>query len=407
MFNASVWFPELPVAAALLRAARRAAGACWGLTLVSMLSAACGGGTATPGQPLASPATGSAGTTTSPAPSNVAGSSAGSAAQPTAGSSSAAAGVVGAAVSGSGGDTGSARGGDTTPGNAGTSGSGTGGDAAAAGSRGAAGTQAGNGSGALPAITDPGATGPFTIMTTNSTGPSNNYTAFYPAELGKGGIKHPIVIWGNGAVLNPSSYPALLNHLASHGFAILAFNTTPQAADMKAALDWMIAEATRDGSVFKDKLDTTKVAAMGHSAGSLATFGIAGDARLTTTMHLDGGTMSPHTDAMNLKKPAAFICGDSGGDGLITGDVARPNCDIDYMSATTPVWYGDVIGASHLTITGATASDPKLQAFLIATAAWLRWQLADDQTMKAYFVPTPGCTLCMQSSLWTVQSKNL
>jgi hypothetical protein len=244
-------------------------------------------------------------------------------------------------------------------------------------------------------------------MTTNSTGPSNNYTAFYPKELGKDGIKHPIVIWGNGAVLNPTSYPALLNHLASHGFAILAFNTTPQAADMKAALDWMIAEATRDGSVFKDKLDTTKIAAMGHSAGSLATFGIASDARLTTTMHLDGGTMAPHTDAMNLKKPAAFICGDSGGDGLITGDVARPNCDIDYMNATTPVWYGDVIGASHLTITGATASDPKLQAFLIATAAWLRWQLADDQTMKAYFVPTPGCTLCMQSSLWTVQSENL
>jgi hypothetical protein len=261
--------------------------------------------------------------------------------------------------------------------------------------------------GIFPAVMDPGVAGPFTPTTTSSTGPNGNYAAYYPQELGQGGVKNPIVIWGDGALLTPTSYLTLLNHLASHGFAILAYNATPQGSDMTAAITWMVAEDARQGSVFYGKLDTTKIAAMGHSAGSLATFAIANDPRLTTTMHLDGGTMSPHTDEMNLVKPAAFICGDSGGNGLTMGDVARPNCDVDFQNATTPVWYGDVIGASHLTVTGTSATDPLLKAFLTATAAWLRWQLAADQTMKAFFVPSGTCTLCAQSSIWTVQEKNL
>jgi hypothetical protein len=261
--------------------------------------------------------------------------------------------------------------------------------------------------GIFPAVMDPGVAGPFTPTTTTGTGPNGNYTAIYPKELGQGGVKNPIVIWGDGAVLTPSSYPVLLNHIASHGFAILAYKATPQGSDMTAAIDWMIAEDARQGSVFYGKLDTTKIAAMGHSAGSLATFAIANDPRLTTTMHLDGGTMAPHTDEKNLTKPAAFICGDSGGDGLVTGDVARPNCDVDYQNATTPVWYGDVIGASHLTVCGNSATNPKLKAFLTATAGWLRWYLAGDQTMKTLFVPATTCTLCTQTSVWTVQEKNL
>ncbi len=261
--------------------------------------------------------------------------------------------------------------------------------------------------GVFPPVTDPGVAGPFTPTTTSGTGPSGNYTAIYPKELGQGGVKNPIVIWGDGATLTPASYVTLLDHIASHGFAILAYKATPQGSDMTSAIDWMISEAARQGSIYYGKLDTTKIAAMGHSAGSLATFAIANDPRLTTTMHLDGGTMSPHTDEKNLTKPAAFICGDSGGNGLTVGDLARPNCDVDFMNATTPVWYGDVIGAAHLTVTGTSATDPKLKAFLTATAAWLRWQLAADQTMKAFFVPSGTCTLCTQTKVWTVQEKDI
>jgi hypothetical protein len=243
--------------------------------------------------------------------------------------------------------------------------------------------------------------------TTMNTGPMNGYTAIVAKELGQNGVKNPIVIWGNGAAMSPPLYATLLNHLASHGFAILAYDTTPQGAQMTAAIDWMIAENARQGSPYEGKLDTTKIAAMGHSAGSIATFQIASDMRLTTTMHLDGGTFDPHTDIKNLKAPAAFICGDSGGDGLLVGDVARPNCDIDFMNATTPVWYGDVKGAGHLTISTGAATDPMMaKGFLAATAGWLRWQLMGDQTMKKLFVGST-CDLCSNTAVWTVQQKNL
>ena len=82
------------------------------------------------------------------------------------------------------------------------------------------------------------------------------------------------------------------------------------------------------------------------------------------------------------------------------------------MNATAPVWYGDVIGASHTTVidnplspTNA-AANPLTKHFLAATAAWLRWQLAGDQTAKALFVG-PSCGFCSQTATWKVQQKNL
>jgi hypothetical protein len=294
----------------------------------------------------------------------------------------------------------------TTGGAAGTPGNGgAGGSSGTAGGGGSAGTA--TETGVLPKITDPGQKGPFTPTTVSSTGPMNGYSAIYPMELGQNGLKHPIVVWGNGAATSTPVYATLLNHLASHGFAILSYNSTPQGPQMTAAIDWMVAESTRQGSTFAGKLDTTSIAAMGHSAGSLATFQIASDMRLKTTMHLNGGTFDPHTDIKNLKMPAAFICGEPGGDGLLNGDVARPNCDIDFMNATTPVWYGDVKGASHMTVALAAVTDPMMaKGFLAATVGWLRWQLAGDTTMKKLFVGS-SCDLCMNASVWTVQQKNL
>jgi hypothetical protein len=81
------------------------------------------------------------------------------------------------------------------------------------------------------------------------------------------------------------------------------------------------------------------------------------------------------------------------------------------MMATTPVWYGDVIGASHTTIIdnplgGTSATDPLKRPFLAATMAFLRWLLADDQTMKSLFVGS-SCGFCRQTMTSKVQEKNL
>jgi dienelactone hydrolase len=258
--------------------------------------------------------------------------------------------------------------------------------------------------------------GHFTPLETDNVGPNGDYTTIAPKELGEGEIKHPILVWGPGAGAWPGIYQTLLNHIASHGFVIVSYNSTPQGPELMTAIDWIVAESTRDGSPYFNKVDTTKIAAAGQSAGSLATFVVADDPRLTTTMHINGGTFDPHTDVMKLVKPALFVCGDdpavTGGDGTAVSDLARPNCDYDFEHANAPVWYGDVIGASHTTVidnplSGTNAADdPLMKHFLAATAAWLRWQLAGDQVMKALFVG-PSCGFCMETSAWKVQQKNL
>ncbi|MGH7438946.1 MAG: hypothetical protein ACRENE_24935 [Polyangiaceae bacterium] len=268
--------------------------------------------------------------------------------------------------------------------------------------------------GVLPPVTDPGASGPFGIAETDNVGPGGNYTVIAPMPLGTNGVKNPILVWSPGAGANPALYKTLLDHIASHGFVVVSYNATAQGSDMTAGIDWIVSQSTTQGTQYYDKVDASKIAAGGQSAGSLATYAIANDARLTTTLHINGGTFAPHTDVANLVKPAQFICGDypDGGDGLSMGDLARPNCDVDFQMTTAPVWYGDVIGASHTTIIdailgfGTPSTDPLKRPFLAATVAWLRWQLAGDLTMKAMFVGS-SCGFCTQTSTWQVQQKNL
>jgi dienelactone hydrolase len=345
---------------------------------------------------------------------------------PVVGGSAGHAGTPAAATSGSSGSSGGAGSlAVAAPGGHGGGSAGTGaGDGGAAGSSGMGGASGAGGAvappsgetGTLPAITDPAMPGHFTPTEMDNVGPNGDYTAIVPKELGEGEVKHPILIWGPGAGAWPAIYQTLLNHIASHGIVIVSYNTTPQGPELTTAIDWIVAESTRQDSMYYNKVDTTKIAMAGQSAGSLATFAAAKEPRLTATMHINGGTFDPHTDVMNLIKPALFLCGDdpavTGGDGTYTSDLARPNCEIDFMNATVPVWYGVVIGSSHTTVIddpaagGMPANNPLLKPYLAATAAWLRWQLAGDQVMKALFVG-PDCGFCKDTSLWLVKQKDL
>lgn len=213
----------------------------------------------------------------------------------------------------------------------------------------------------------------------------------------------------SGGGTSPAVYP-LLPRLATHGFVVVASNTVPaigqEAAlgqEIIAGIDWAIAENGRMGSMLFGKLDTTKIASMGYSMGSLATFTVANDPRLTTTVHVSGGNMEADR-IKNLRAPAAFFCGitgDSSCNILSTDcDIAAANCDTDFMNATTPVFYGKFPGG-HLGILSA----PNADRIGAAAAGWLRWKLMSDETLAAMFVGSQ-CTLCKDSN-WKVQTKGL
>jgi predicted dienelactone hydrolase len=259
--------------------------------------------------------------------------------------------------------------------------------------------------GTFPAIADPWMPGPFTVAIMPGAGPSGDATVLYPNELGMNGLKHPIVVWDNGAgQTGLGIYQSILQHLASHGFAVYAaYSATDQGTEMTQGIDWMIMQADASGSPFYQKLDVTKVATMGHSQGSIATFATAGDKRLTTTIHLSGGTnpdiAQGHATLANLHNPAAFICGEvatGGADGLFNGDTASEWCAYDFDHTDVPVFLAQITGASHITAPGMT---------LGACVGWLRWHLMADTTQRAMFAG-PDCALCTRPN-WMCKEKNL
>jgi hypothetical protein len=240
-----------------------------------------------------------------------------------------------------------------------------------------------------PPVTNFGMNGPFMTVTKSNDGPNGGYTLFYPMDLGRDGLKHPFITWGNGATTTPPLF-TLLPLLASQGFVVIASNNAfVTSAEMKSGLDWLGMENERQGSPFYQKLDPTKVASMGYSLGSLGTFEIANDPRLKTTVHISGGAMDKSV-VPNLKNPALFVCGDD-------SDIAHANCETDFEMATVPVFYG-VFPGDHLGILAAYTDQINPVA-----AAWLRWRLMDDATLAPWFVG-PDCMLCKDSK-WKVKQK--
>jgi hypothetical protein len=201
-----------------------------------------------------------------------------------------------------------------------------------------------------------------------------------------------------------------LPRLATHGFVVVASNTTPGIGqevalgqEIIAGIAWAIEENGRQASTMFGKLDTTKIASVGYSMGSLATFTIANDPRLTTTVHISGGNMMADRIA-NLRGPSAFICGLTGDAtcNILSPDcdIAAVNCDTDFNNATTPVFYGQ-FPAGHLGILQAPHTD---RIGAVATG-WLRWKLMSDSTLAVMFVG-PQCRLCTDPN-WKVKQKNL
>lgn len=137
---------------------------------------------------------------------------------------------------------------------------------------------------------------------------------------------------------------------------------------------------------------------MGYSMGSLATFTIASDPRLTTTVHISGGNFVPER-VKNLRQPAAFLCGRTGDAtcNLLSPDcdIAAAQCDRDFANATTPVFYGR-FPAGHLGI----LQEPHANRIAAAVTGWLRWKLTTlallacslERSAPCAATPTGACS---------------
>jgi len=159
--------------------------------------------------------------------------------------------------------------------------------------------------------------------------------------------------------------------------------TRPELASAMAgssarAVDWLIAENTKAGSQYLQKLNIAKIASGGHSQGSISTFAFAGmDTRLTTTIHVAGGSFDGN-GYRNLKKPTLYIGGS--GDTLALSNTKR-----DYENTNNvPVFLTVIEGASHT----SAARDG-----WTPIVAWLRWHLGDEVQRKSMFIGA-NCDFC-------------
>ena len=88
------------------------------------------------------------------------------------------------------------------------------------------------------------------------------YDLYYPSHYAALGFKSPIVTWGNGTGGTPGKVSALLGHLASYGFTVIASTlpNTGSGIEIDAAAQYLAAQASATGSVFQGHLNIDEVA---------------------------------------------------------------------------------------------------------------------------------------------------
>lgn len=245
--------------------------------------------------------------------------------------------------------------------------------------------------GTFPEVMDLTAEGPYGAVTIANTGPDGNYTVYHPEQLAPEGRLNPVVSWGNGGGTTPNLYP-LLPHLASHGFVVVASNsTTVTGPEVRAGLDWIFEQNGDASSDFYQKLDPEQVGGVGYSFGGLATLDNSDDPRYRTFVIISGGSMDGNR-AANIAKvhtPAAYFC---------TDDLASENnCAGDYEALSYPVFFGVINGSGHVDVVTQAPVRTQLNRVVLA---WFRWYLMADETQQGLFMGEQ-CGLC-QDSDWTV-----
>ena len=280
-------------------------------------------------------------------------------------------------------------------------------------------------------------TGPFPAVMEQDPGLST-HTIYRPMDLAAlRGQKLPIVAWGEGACANNGSfYRNFLTEIASHGFLVIAIGP-PQAprpagnpgaqpggqadagrgaargpatksSQLIDAINWADAENTRKDSPYYSKVDTSKVAAMGHSCGGIQALAVAEDPRIKLVVNWSGGLFVtppkgaagmvenvPKEQLQKLHTPVFYISGDS-------TDIAFANSNDDFGRITkVPAFRAYKDGVGH----GGTYTQPDGGDFGKVAVALLDWQFKDDKDAGKMFLGA-NCGLC-QDPKWHVEKKGI
>jgi hypothetical protein len=189
-----------------------------------------------------------------------------------------------------------------------------------------------------------------------------------------------------------SAYDALLRHWATHGFVVIASNSTSTGSgtEMKNGITWAISENSRMASVLFGKLNAGEVGSVGHSMGGIGAVITGNDPRVSTTVPIAGGDPSIPT----VRNPIFLVGGSA--DAIVN---PQKFLAPQFAVAHAPIVYGVLQGATH---TEVMPNGGRERGYL---TAWLVAQLMGDASALAVFYGK-DCTICKDST-WAVERKNI
>jgi hypothetical protein len=270
---------------------------------------------------------------------------------------------------------------------------------------------------------DPTKAGPFQVGSDKNVGPlagvvpdpiygdkRQRFNVYRPNNLAQSGYCHPILIWANGYRDNPEQnppdcvvdsganrwcgqYSPLMNHLASHGFLVVAPLSTATAEGDPlptiAGLDWILEQAEDSSSPYYHHLDTTNIGQLGHSYGGMSTCISASEPRYKALATICG------TRALTgVHTPMLFFCGGK------DSTVACSGVKTTFQSVTNqPAFFLNELNADH----GSWVYGGPNGVSLSSAAAWFRVHLMNDTANRKYFYGA-NCSFCTDSRVQAEQN---
>jgi hypothetical protein len=316
--------------------------------------------------------------------------------------------------------------GGSDPGGAGAGGR-TGGGGAGAGNQAGAGAQSGGGQGGGAAgggpvsscvgkawpTADPTKAGPFQVTADKKVGPlagvvpdpiygdkQQRFNVYRPSNIGYSGYCHPILVWANGYKDNPEQNPPdcvvdsganrwcgqygpMVNHLASHGFVVVAPLSTATAEGDPlptiAGLDWILEQAEDSTSPYYHHLDTANIGQLGHSYGAMSTCMSASEPRYKALAALCGTRT-----LTGVHTPMLFFCG--GKDTTVACSGVK---DVFHTVTDQPAFFLEEKDSDH----GSWVYQGTNGVSLSGAAAWFRVHLMNDTANRKFFYGA-GCKFC-------------
>ncbi len=198
------------------------------------------------------------------------------------------------------------------------------------------------------------------VTITRPSGTAFTARLFYPgqtagpnAALDAGGSPYPAVSFGHGFFQAVSTYQSTLEHLATHGYIVIATDSegglAPShanlATDLSLSLTYLEQQHAAAGSFLYGRVNTARTAVGGHSmGGGAAILAAASDARIDAVFGLAAADTNPSSIAgiANVRVPVRLIAGSSETIVSATG-TTQPM----YANARSPRQYPLLAGGYH------------------------------------------------------------